>query len=169
MTNNASSVHMKVFMDKRKEKLIFAQADEDFVDILLSFLTLPLGTIARLLRKQASSNDIKLGSLSSLYESVLNLDIMLFTNNRCKDDLVNPENSSGDLCQKLRLNLNDTNAHVTRSNGAAVFIKKMGSFIITDDLDITPFLLDRYMELRDTLGVDHVELQQNLCLENVSI
>ena len=46
MTNNASSVHMKVFMDKRKEKLIFAQADEDFVDILLSFLTLPLGTIA---------------------------------------------------------------------------------------------------------------------------
>ncbi|KAI3750874.1 hypothetical protein L2E82_21751 [Cichorium intybus] len=64
-------VQLKVFVDKKKKKVIFAEAEGDFVDILFSFFTLPLGTIARLSRKHADSKDIKVGSLTSLYESVV--------------------------------------------------------------------------------------------------
>ncbi|KAI3750870.1 hypothetical protein L2E82_21747 [Cichorium intybus] len=34
-------VQLKVFVDKRKKKVMFAEAEEDFVEILCSFLTLP--------------------------------------------------------------------------------------------------------------------------------
>ncbi|GJT56744.1 hypothetical protein Tco_0991798 [Tanacetum coccineum] len=44
-------VHIKVFIDKKKKKVMFAEAEEDFVEILFSFLTLPLGTIARISSK----------------------------------------------------------------------------------------------------------------------
>ncbi|PWA45283.1 hypothetical protein CTI12_AA515020 [Artemisia annua] len=83
---------------------------------------------------------------------------MLFTNNHCKDALVNPGNSSGDLCKKLRLNLNDTDACVTGSKRGAVFVKKRGSFIITDDLNVIPVMLDTSISLLNSLGVEYIDL-----------
>lgn len=102
-------VKLKVFTDEKKKKVMFAEAEEDFVDILFSFLTLPLGTIARLSTKYKDSNNIKIWSLTSLYESVVNLDNKHFSSKLCKNDLVNPINSSDDLCRKLKLNLNAAN------------------------------------------------------------
>ncbi|PWA79501.1 hypothetical protein CTI12_AA205290 [Artemisia annua] len=155
---NAKSVHLKVFIDKKKEKVMFAEADQDFVDILFSFLTLPLGTIARLSGKHIDSSYIKIGSLSSLYESALNLDAVLTQVLFSKERLSNPINASSDLCRKLRLDLNDTYARVTGSHGEAVLVKKKGSFIIMDDLEVKPFLLDRYMDLRKTIANENIEL-----------
>ncbi|KAI3679628.1 hypothetical protein L2E82_51168 [Cichorium intybus] len=62
-------VQLKVYVDKKKTKVMFAEAEEDFVDILFSFFTLPLGIIARLSKKHADSKEIRVGSLTSLYES----------------------------------------------------------------------------------------------------
>lgn len=36
---------LKVMINKEKTKVLFAESDSDFVDVLLSFLTLPLGSI----------------------------------------------------------------------------------------------------------------------------
>ncbi|KAI3750871.1 hypothetical protein L2E82_21748 [Cichorium intybus] len=69
MGTSEKSVQLKVFVDKEKKKVIFGEAEEDFVDILFSFMTLPLGTIAKLLSKHADS----VGSLTSLYESAVSL------------------------------------------------------------------------------------------------
>lgn len=46
-------VHVKLFIDKQNNKVMFAEGDEDFVEILFSSLTLPLGTIVELLTKHA--------------------------------------------------------------------------------------------------------------------
>jgi hypothetical protein len=43
---------LKLTVHKETNKVLFAEAGKDFVDILISFLTLPLGTIARLVAKR---------------------------------------------------------------------------------------------------------------------
>nr|CAB3488123.1 unnamed protein product [Digitaria exilis] len=48
------------------------ESGKEFVDVLLSFLTLPLGTIVRLLGKESS-----LGCFDELYKSVESLDASL--------------------------------------------------------------------------------------------
>jgi hypothetical protein len=57
-----------------KNKVLYAECGKDFVDVLFSFLTLPLGTIARLVATDSNMKAVKFGSISSLYQSVENLD-----------------------------------------------------------------------------------------------
>ncbi|GKC82163.1 hypothetical protein Tco_1137880 [Tanacetum coccineum] len=110
---------------------------------------MPLGTITRLSSKYTESDDIKVGSLSSLYESVVNLDVVHFLKEAYKDLLVNPRNSSHVLCRKLKVDLNTC---VSGIDADEVFLKKKGLFIITDDLYVRPFMLDNSIQLLKTLG-----------------
>ncbi|KAD6120343.1 hypothetical protein R6Q59_026372 [Mikania micrantha] len=161
-------VHLKVFVDKKKKKVMFAEAEQDFVEILFSFLTLPLGTIARLTsNKYEATKDVKVGSLNSLYESVENLDNKHFSNEHCKIALVNPNNSSLSLCQKLKLNLNNMkpDTSVCESDVDVVFFKKNTSFIITDDLNVVPVLLDTSIPLLNFLGVEYIDLLEERTID----
>lgn len=162
MGSNEKPVHLKVFIDKKKKKVMFAEAEQDFVEILFSFFTLPLGTIARLSSGQADSQNIKVGSLSSLYESVVNLNDQHFSNKHCKYALVNPSNASVSVLRKLKINLNDTNPVTSTTAGDshddAIFVKKKTSFVITDDLNVVPVLLDASIELLNSLGVEYIDL-----------
>ncbi|XP_076890946.1 uncharacterized protein LOC143542183 [Bidens hawaiensis] len=161
-------VHLKVFVDKKKKKVIFAEAEQDFVEILFSFLTLPLGTIARLSSKHEGTKDIKVGSLDSLYESVENLDNKHFSNEHCKFALVNPNSSLLSLCQKLKVNINimkpdDARASDTPSD--MVFFKKNASFIITDDLNVIPVMLDSSITLLKFLGVEYIDVLEEKTID----
>ncbi|KAI3677637.1 hypothetical protein L6452_36903 [Arctium lappa] len=162
MGSNENSVQLKVFIDKKKKKVMFAEAEEDFVETLFSFFTLPLGTIARLTRGKAYLQNMKVGSLTSLYESVVNLNDQHFSNKHCKDALVNPNNASVSVLRKLKINLHDTNPDSSTTVGGchddAVFVKKKASFIITDDLNVVPVLLDANIELLNSLGVEYIDL-----------
>lgn len=160
-------VQLKVFIDKQKNKVMFAEADEDFVEILFSSLTLPLGTIAKLLTKHTDLNDTKVESLTSLYNSVVNLNVEHFTNEHCKEVLISPVNTSASVCHKLKLNLD---SGVNGSHDGVTLFEKKGSFIITDDLKITPFLVDKSFEYLSTLGVEcinslYVKLLSTLALK----
>jgi hypothetical protein len=53
-TQSIERVSLKVIVDRERNKVLYAEAGKDFVDALLSFLTLPLGTIARLVAKQSN-------------------------------------------------------------------------------------------------------------------
>lgn len=165
MGTNEQSVQLKVFVDKKKKQVMFAVAEEDFVEILFSFFTLPLGTIAKLSRKHAK--DKKVGSLTSLYESVLDLNLNQFFDEGCKAALVNPTNSSGSHCQKLKVNLDETNpTNVTGLiQGDNVFVKNKANFIITDDLKVVPFMLDTSVVLFNSLGVESINLleERTMC------
>ncbi|CAJ2670657.1 unnamed protein product [Trifolium pratense] len=96
-------VTITILVDEVRNKVLFVQAGKDFIDGLLSFLTLPLGTIARLIGK-----DYKFGSISSLYESVTDLDEENFWSPLQKELLVRPVNSMERYCQHFKLNIDDT-------------------------------------------------------------
>jgi len=89
-------VSLKLLVNTDTNKVLFAEADKDFVDILCSFLTLPLGTIARLIQKKSNIEPVTIGCLNSLYQSVENL------------GLVTNYNSSEDYCRILEINIDDS-------------------------------------------------------------
>ena len=153
---NETSVVLKVYVDESKKKVMFAEAQEDFVEILLSFFTLPLGKIAKLLTKHEDSKHTKVGSLSSLYASVDKLLSQHFREAWNKDSLLDPKNSSADICSQLKVNLNRPLATTTTSQ-RDVFLNKKAKFIITDDLKVIPIVLDTSIALLNSLGVENIE------------
>ncbi|KAJ1389609.1 hypothetical protein SESBI_38126 [Sesbania bispinosa] len=98
---------LTVLVDKERNRVLFAEAGKEFVDVLFSFLTLPLGTIARLIAKESNMQPVRFGSLSSLYQSVADLEEHLSTPT-CKEMLLQPRNSMEAYCQPLKLNIDDT-------------------------------------------------------------
>ncbi|KAI3457332.1 hypothetical protein Pfo_013995 [Paulownia fortunei] len=99
---------VKVLINKQKNKVLFAEADSDFADVLLSFLTLPLGKIVKVLEKHNGDQAPVLGSITSLYNGLANLDSVHFWTEGGKQMLLNPKSSFEAGCRKLKLNVDDT-------------------------------------------------------------
>ncbi|CAJ2670497.1 unnamed protein product, partial [Trifolium pratense] len=105
-TQTEEHVQLKLLINEESNKVVFAEAGKDFVDILCSFLTIPLGTIARLSQKDSNMGPVTVGCLNSLYQSVSNLDECLWTTTS-KELLLCPRNSSEDYCSTLKINIDD--------------------------------------------------------------
>lgn len=103
-------ISLKVVIDREEKKVVFAEAGSDFVDILFSFLTLPMGTIVRLLanRSDPPHQPVNIGSFNSLYGSVANLDAKYFATTECKDMLLNTRSSAEALCRNLKIDIGHT-------------------------------------------------------------
>lgn len=82
MTSSSTKLTLKLLIDTKREKVLFAEASKPVIDFLLSFLCLPLSTVARLRPKN--------GSLGNLYESVENLDESYIQPDQHKDLLLKP-------------------------------------------------------------------------------
>ncbi|GMN20164.1 hypothetical protein TIFTF001_045294 [Ficus carica] len=107
----ADSISLKVLVDKKMNRVIYAESDEDFVDILFSFLTTPIGTIVRLTSNQSPT--LRMGSLNNLYTSVENMDAKYFRSQGRKAMLLSPRNWAEPQCKKLKLNV-DGDAAATK-------------------------------------------------------
>ncbi|XP_009611659.1 uncharacterized protein [Nicotiana tomentosiformis] len=94
-------IKLKVMIDKTRNRVIFAESDHEFIETLLSFLTVPLGTVLRLLEKDM----VQLGSISRIYASVYSLDPRFLRTSYCKSMLITPRNASEVQCEKLKLNV----------------------------------------------------------------
>ncbi|XP_027903713.1 uncharacterized protein LOC114163607 [Vigna unguiculata] len=101
-------VSLKVVVNKETNKVLFAEAEKDFVDVLCSFLTLPLRTIARLVENESTMGPVTIGSLNSLYRSVAALDNNCLWQQEDKKILLHPRNMAEDFCNSLKLNIDDT-------------------------------------------------------------
>ncbi|KAH6827121.1 hypothetical protein C2S53_004727 [Perilla frutescens var. hirtella] len=99
---------LKVMVNKERTKVLFAQVDSGFADVLLSFLTLPLGTIVRNMKKHYGDEAPAFGSLSSLYISLVNLDSVQFWTEGAKSFLLHPRSSSDAQCKTLKLDISDS-------------------------------------------------------------
>ncbi|XP_019450723.1 PREDICTED: uncharacterized protein LOC109352991 [Lupinus angustifolius] len=99
---------LKLMVHKETNKVLFAEVGKDFVDVLISFLTLPLGTIDRLVAKQSDMGPIRIASVSSLYESVEELYDDYMLTDSCMVMLLHPKNPMEDYCRSLKLNVDDT-------------------------------------------------------------
>ncbi|KAL3635456.1 hypothetical protein CASFOL_020003 [Castilleja foliolosa] len=99
---------LKVVLNKQRTKVFYAEVDSDFADILLSFLSLPLGTIVRILGKHYGDESPVVGSLTTLYKSLSNLNSDLFCTESCKLMLLNPRKLLINERCELKLNVDDT-------------------------------------------------------------
>ncbi|XP_073062028.1 uncharacterized protein [Primulina eburnea] len=161
---------LRVVLNQQETKVLYAAVSRDFVDVLLSFFTLPLGTIVRLLVRQHENEAPSLGSLTSLYKGLKDLDVTNFSWDVDRWLLLRPLNYFEVQCRKLRLRIDDTNHDICRNfeserctkdvmyyaklirccggsvnvvetpSGGGVFVTSPQSFIITDDLKVFPDL-----------------------------
>ncbi|KAH7525536.1 hypothetical protein ACOSP7_032663 [Xanthoceras sorbifolium] len=81
-------IKLKLRVDADANKVVFAEADKDFIDFLIHILSLPLVTAVRLLKEKT----MDVGSLGHLYESLQNFPDFYFQiqPNQNKNTLVNP-------------------------------------------------------------------------------
>ncbi|CAH8379507.1 unnamed protein product [Eruca vesicaria subsp. sativa] len=94
---------LRLIIDEEKNKVVLAEACRDFVDVLFSLMTLPMGTIVGLLKKHQKS---EIGCFSNLHNSVAEMSIDSFMTGACKEMLLNPRSVKDADCKRLKLNLN---------------------------------------------------------------
>ncbi|CAM0879563.1 unnamed protein product [Alopecurus aequalis] len=80
---------MKLLVDTKAQRVLFGEASKDVVDFLFSLLTLPVGTIVKLL-----TMDSMAGSIGNLYSSVDRLDDTYLCRDNAKDALLTPPGGS---------------------------------------------------------------------------
>ncbi|KAF6172976.1 hypothetical protein GIB67_006352 [Kingdonia uniflora] len=82
----ATKLNIKLLVDKKSNKVLFAEAGKEFVDFLFSLLSLPVGSIIRVLNKNKM-----VGCLGNLYGSVEDLSDTYVLSNKSKDSLLKPQ------------------------------------------------------------------------------
>ncbi|KAG9138998.1 hypothetical protein Leryth_025662 [Lithospermum erythrorhizon] len=103
--NKEEAIYLKVAIEKKKNRVVFLECIHDFVDILFSFLTLPIGRIFGILHGKSHADII--GCTNNLYESVRLLDSKYFSTNACKEMLLLPGSSLGSIWRKLKLKVDE--------------------------------------------------------------
>ncbi|XP_022640568.1 uncharacterized protein LOC106770740 [Vigna radiata var. radiata] len=88
MASSSSKLTLKLLIDAKREKVLFAEASKTVVDFLFNLLCLPIGTVIRILKKNQM-----VGCLANLYQSVENLDETYMQPTLHKDILLKPSAS----------------------------------------------------------------------------
>jgi hypothetical protein len=86
---------MRLVIDTKNEKVLFAETTKPVVDFLFYLLTLPLGTVVKLIDNKGT-----VGSIENVYQSVLDLNEIYMHPQQSKDPLLNPTAliSSNEFC-----------------------------------------------------------------------
>ncbi|XP_072979938.1 uncharacterized protein [Typha angustifolia] len=87
-TTKSGSINITLLRNKTKNEVVYAEAGEDLVDLIFSFLTFPLGSIIKLLNGQSS-----IGCIDNLYKTVneLNTHADGIISENCKAVLLAPK------------------------------------------------------------------------------
>ncbi|KAK9940681.1 hypothetical protein M0R45_017328 [Rubus argutus] len=188
MAESPNSLCLKALVAKGRNEVIFIESDSDFVDVLLSFLTIAMGTIISLGRNCAVP--LGIGCMKNLYESVENVDVLDFRNSTCREMLLCPRNRAEFQCKNLQLKIYDGEltkffycskctpdksnllsycsgdrcpcCHCNMSSEMnccsledddSGFVKERSRFIVTDNLQVLPPLIQSSICLFTKFGV----------------
>ncbi|KAH9703218.1 hypothetical protein KPL70_011042 [Citrus sinensis] len=124
-------VKLKLMIDKPANKVVFAEAEKDFVDILFNLLYMPFGSVIRLLRNAGmnlSSCSPKL--VETREEKALRLQRLSSYCDRSNKDLVSRRFDSDPVRYELR--------QVMVSESEDGIVKNSVTYTVTDDLSVTP-------------------------------
>lgn len=81
-----TKISLKLWIDKKGERVLFAEADKGFVDFLFNIFALPFGNVTGFLKEKGMG-----GCLPSLYQSIENLSDAYFLPDQHKDFLLKPK------------------------------------------------------------------------------
>ncbi|GLJ10624.1 hypothetical protein SUGI_0131990 [Cryptomeria japonica] len=65
---SSEAMNVRFLRNTRTQRIVYAEAGKEFVDFLFSFLSMPIGSILKLL--YALESNRKIGSVSNLYDSM---------------------------------------------------------------------------------------------------
>ncbi|CAL4910638.1 unnamed protein product [Urochloa decumbens] len=82
----ASTISLKLLVDNKTKKVLFAEAGKEFVDFVFSLLTLPIGAVVKLI-----SAGTMQGSIGRLYQSVDHMGSSYLLPGTDKKDLLQPK------------------------------------------------------------------------------
>ncbi|RCV15512.1 hypothetical protein SETIT_3G061600v2 [Setaria italica] len=82
----ASKISLKLLVDNKTKKVLFAEAGKEFVDFVFSLLTLPIGAVVKLI-----SAGTMQGSIGRLYQSVDHMGASYLLPGADKKDLLQPK------------------------------------------------------------------------------
>ncbi|KAJ0705937.1 hypothetical protein HanLR1_Chr09g0301091 [Helianthus annuus] len=172
---NEAKISVIVIVDKVNKRVVYAEADYTFVDILFSFMTLPLGTIVRILGKVDDKKFEGLGSLNNLYQSLKDFPDCYLSSAKCKPILLNPMSLSYYHCGKLKLKIDDTQplnyfgctqdsmcipsltSNIERYHrfrvAGCVFVSDIATIIISDNLCVEPYTSESGIRLLTDCGI----------------
>ncbi|GER53234.1 hypothetical protein STAS_30745 [Striga asiatica] len=162
---------LSALIDKESKKVIFAEADNDLIDILLSFLTLPLGRILMVLNNRQNEKKAPvIGSLTTLYNGLLDS-----VHRHLKWDSKGDNSLAAEYKLKLRVgyttppgmnkipkdvNKRPRTADLSMDDPFADdrgFTVKSTRFRITDDLKIAPFVPGSILQSLTDVGITETD------------
>ncbi|CAI0426397.1 unnamed protein product [Linum tenue] len=84
--HSSSKVTLKLLIDTKTRRVLFAEAGKEFVDFLFALFSLPLGSVTKLL-----STDNMVGCLGNLYKSIEDLSVDFIQPTQSKVTILNPK------------------------------------------------------------------------------
>ncbi|XP_074287246.1 uncharacterized protein LOC141612383 [Silene latifolia] len=177
---------LKLLVDSTANKVLFAEAGKEFVDFLFHILSLPVGTVVKLLNVNGM-----VGSVGSLYKSVESLSSDYFQVNVNKDDVLKPKtavnvpllelkdgpatnpkiynygsHNPNAICPNCRNKINTAfnyvsppNAAVntgTSSNATGGYVKGLVTYMVMDNLEVKPMSTISAITLMNKFNVKDV-------------
>ncbi|XP_017647819.1 uncharacterized protein LOC108488010 [Gossypium arboreum] len=82
---DANTVSLKLLVDSTSQRVLFAESGKDFVDFMFNILSLPIGSVIKLLTKEQM-----VVSLGNLYDSLENMNDTYIHSPKNKDTLLKP-------------------------------------------------------------------------------
>ncbi|KAL3830427.1 hypothetical protein ACJIZ3_019229 [Penstemon smallii] len=181
---NSSSEKFKVkaTLHKSTRKLLFVQAEEDFIDFLFSLLTIPVGKVGSLLGGNTS-----LGSIDNLYSSLASLNAVKFLKTTSiKNMLLDPELPPQYLSKNQILSLSEQkprdlyyhagnmgckeylspsstsmlSAFYVDPKGEGCYVRGPRMYMVTDDLTITPLCMLSTISTLDELKIPFFDVEE---------
>ncbi|XP_077245030.1 uncharacterized protein LOC143884992 [Tasmannia lanceolata] len=197
----ANMLSLKLLVDKKANKVLFAEAGKDFIDFLMSLLVLPVGSVIRLVSKKKM-----VGCIGEVYESVENLSDTYTQPGHDKNLLLNPSMPSlsgftnsplllqnnestsakyfycnsvinygyshpyvtevrGTLCPSCKAQMNTQLTYVfpnnttkAVSNEEGGFVKGLLTYMVTDDLVVTPMSTISSITLLNKFNVNDISI-----------
>ncbi|CAM0875290.1 unnamed protein product [Alopecurus aequalis] len=165
-----TKMKMKLAVDRSRNRVLFADAGSDVVDVLLSFLTLPLSAL-RLIAGPSSSP----GCLTNLCDSVNRLrNSELLKADACHGTPLMPMLSDGfRLCKESSCNCKECEGYDALARllhvhaNMEAFLRGKERFVISDDLRIKPASTSSLMSLGrmfSTGGISHDFEEVEVCV-----
>ncbi|CAN1131027.1 hypothetical protein LINPERHAP2_LOCUS6164 [Linum perenne] len=135
-----SKVTLKLLIDNKKNKVLFAEAGKEFVDFLFTLLSFPLGTVIKLLSKNKM-----VGCLGNLYQSIEDMSDTFIESNSNKDTVLNPK------------------APFCMTTGG--FVKGVVTYMVMDDLEVKPMSTISSLTLLSKFNIQQVGALEERVIE----
>ncbi|XP_027364832.1 uncharacterized protein LOC113871938 [Abrus precatorius] len=177
MASSSTNLTLKLLIDTKREKVLFAEASKEVIDFLFNLLRLPISSVIRLLNKNGM-----VGSLGNLYQSVENLNDTYMQPNQHKDLLLKPKAHFSSTKISALLSANDDDDDVDNLKASfymlcgnqfsadvfpneSGFVKEVVTYMVMDDLVIYPMSTISSITLLNKFDVKEVGSLQEKVVE----